>query len=230
MADSVLPARPPGPHPTPEQLYRARNSPRTAEAERWLAHAGACALCTEELLRQEAFDAPEEVSPGRLAGAWERFGEPVAPRAPLAQVIPMPSRAQAASPRGNRAPRAGLMLTTLAASCAIAAVGLGLWTHAQPPESPRTVLRGGTAQAGAWQPSGLLGAPPTDFVFPDPQGEPRRVSVFDATHTYTWTSPSTTSGRVSFPAGERQRLQKGVEYFWTVVDDEGAVAQSFRVR
>src|SRR4051794_6711965 len=52
MADSVLPARPPGPHPTPEQLYRARNSPRTAEAERWLAHAGACALCTEELLRQ----------------------------------------------------------------------------------------------------------------------------------------------------------------------------------
>jgi hypothetical protein len=216
MADPVLPVRPPGPHPTPEQLYSARRGPRTAEAERWLAHAAACALCSEELVHQEAFDAPEPVSAGRLAAAWERFKEG-------------PSRAPR-PPRRLAVPRSGL---ALAASLAVAVVGLSVWTATRPPQAPHAALRGGaeiTDQAGAWQPAGPLDAPPAELVFPAADGEAQRVTVFDATHTYTWTSPPATGGRIPFPAAERQRLHRGVEYFWTVLGDEGAVARKFWLR
>ena len=213
MPDPVLPIRPPGEHPTPDQLYRARRGPRTAEAERWLSHAVACAVCTEELMRQEAFDAPEPVAARRLAAAWERFGESAeSPR----------SRAR----RRMAWPRAGL---ALAAMLAVALLGVGVWARLYAPEGANGLLRGGT-QTGMWRPSGLLIAPPAEFVFPVPPGETRRVFMHDASRHYTWTSPPTSDGRVPFPAAERQRLQKGVDYYWTVVDDSGAEAQKFRVQ
>jgi hypothetical protein len=227
--EPVLPDRPPGPHPTPEQLYRARRGPRSAEAERWLAHAATCATCTELLLHQEAFDAPDPVSPRHLAAAWERFGDPAAQTSGrIANVAKTPVR--------------GFSWAGALAAAAVASVlGLGVWTasHSSPhaPQDPHSAhpsntaasLRGSAEAAGDRQPSGILDAPPTEIVFPVPDGDAKRVTVFDA-HGYTWTSPPTANGRVPFPAAERQRLRKGVDYFWTVVGEEGSVARSFRLR
>jgi hypothetical protein len=217
--EPVLPDRPPGPHPTPEQLYRARRSPRSSEAERWLTHAMACATCTEELLHQEAFDAPDPVSPRHLAAAWERFGDP-------------------AARTSDRTVRGFSWAGALAAAAVASVLGLGVWTasHSAPSalqdsHSANTAasLRGSAEAAGDRRPAGILDAPPTEIVFPAPDGDAKRVTVFDA-HGYTWTSPPTANGRVPFPAAERQRLRKGVDYFWTVVGEEGSVARSFRLR
>jgi hypothetical protein len=236
MAEAAIP-RPLRQHPTPEQLYRARRGPRTAEAERWLAHAHACARCSEELLRQEAFDDPEPLSGRHLAAAWERFGEraPKAPVIPISRIAAIPAitdPADASKPqRRDRRPALRPAALALAAMLA-AAVGLGLWTAGRAPAAPRSaVLRGGTkgGAPGAWQPSGTLAAPPTALVFP-PDGEPHRVTVFDGSRSYTWTSPPASDGKVPFPAVEQQRLRRGVEYFWTVVDGDGTAARSFRLR
>jgi hypothetical protein len=251
MAEPILPGRPAGPHPTPEQLYRARRGLRTSEAERWLAHAAACATCSEELLRQEAFDAPEEVSPRRLETAWERFNEKVdrEERAPMAPVIPFGSgsiRVPKATP-ATAVPRSRHRtpwMATLAAAAVAAAVGLGVWSQWSQwsssqapkigPQPPAPVLRGSASASGDRRPSGLLDAPPEEIIFPIVPnavgGEARRVMVFDAGHTYTWTSPPSADGRVPFPPSERQRLRKGVEYYWTVVGEEGVPARSFRLR
>lgn|GEM_PF-1939932 len=241
-----VPSRPPGPHPTPEQLYRARRGPRTAEAERWLAHAGACATCTEELLLLEAFDEPDAVSPGRLAGAWERFGQPaarprppLAPPAALAPVIPInpisPSSSSTPIPPPRKQSRAP-WIAALAASLAAVTV-LSVWTSLRPEPSqlatPPPAVRGGSrtvAAAGVWLPAGTLDGPPSEIVFPAANGEEQRVTVFDADHSYTWTSPPAANGRVLFPAGERQRLRKGVDYYWTVIGQEEMEARSFRLR
>jgi hypothetical protein len=208
MTESI-PLRPAGPHPTPEQLYRARHSPRDAEAERVLEHAAGCALCSTELARQEAFDEPEALPAGAVEAAWQRFGaEPVAARRSARQ-----------------AP-----LLALAAAVVICVLGLGIWMSRQSP-APHDVERGAEGTAADWQPAGTLDAPPEAFVFPAPAGEPRRVKVFDATQSYTWTSEPTTGGRIVFPPAERQRLRPGVEYFWTVLDsDEERAAPSFRIR
>lgn len=242
MTDNTLAARPPGPHPTPEQLYRARRGPRTSEAERWLAHAAACAVCTEELLRQEAFDAPQPVSPDGLAAAWERFGDerhaPLAPLAPLAPVIPINRLSPVVQPPGRpagfsrhgRGARAGM---AFAAALVTAVVGLGVWNHAQAPQpATGSPLRGAAEPAGTWQPSGRLDTPPLEFLFPAPAdgGEPRRVKVFDASRSYSWTSPPTAGGWVAFPEAERKKLRPDVDYFWTLVDQEDAAARSFRLR
>jgi len=248
MTENVPASRPPGPHPTPEQLYRARRGPRTSEAERWLAHAAACALCTEEMLRQEAFDAPEPVAEDRLAAAWKRFSKTPAPRAtpaPLAPVIPInrpinrlavvaqpPSR-----PPASRPGRAGLSAIGWAAALVTATVGLGLWNHtrtaqappAQAPKAPS--LRGAAEPSETWQPSGLLKTAPTELLFPaSPEGEPQRVTVYDSSMKYSWTSPPTAGGRVAFPEAERKKLRPGVDYFWTVIDEENAAAPKFRLR
>jgi hypothetical protein len=202
-----IPARAPGPHPTAEQLYAARRGPRTAEAERHLAHAAACALCSEELLRQEAFDAPEPMREQDLEAAWARFGKPPADR-----------RSRQRSP-----------LLALAAALAFTVLGLGVWKASHPP-APDDVTRSGGPATGTWSPEGILAAPPEEFVFPDPGGEPRRVTVYDATQSYVWTSPPA-AGRAPFPESERRRLQPGVEYLWTVLGDEGsAPARSFQIR
>jgi hypothetical protein len=226
MTDRVLSIRPSGPHPLPEQLYRARRGPRTAEAERWLAHAAACAVCTEELLRQEAFDAPQAVAPGDLAAAWERFGEPQAPLAPVISIGTRSPALRPAAPRSGR--RTGL---AVAAALLSAAVGLGLWTSTQraQPSSP-PILRGGGEAAGAWEPAGVLDAPPQELRFPaSADGASRRIKVFDASATYAWTSPPATGGRIVFPETERKKLRRGVEYFWMVMDTDTA-ARSFRLR
>jgi hypothetical protein len=231
----IIPRRPPGPHPTPEQLYRARRGPRTAEAERWLAHAAACAACTEELLRLEAFDAPDAVSPGRLADAWERFSHSAArpqPQ-PLAAVIPINPNVSTVPTPGRKRLRGAPWIAALAASVA-AVAGLSVWTSTHPslspPTAPPAAVRGSSGQAGSWLPAGPLDAPPSEIVFPAAHGEAQRVTVFDADHTYIWTSPPTLDGKVLFPAGERLRLRKGVDYYWTVIGREDMAARSFRLR
>jgi hypothetical protein len=206
-----IPAWAPGPHPTPEQLYAARRGPRSEEAERHLAHAAACALCSEELLRQEAFDAPEPMTAREVEAAWARFGEPPAVRRRAPWRFPAPALA-------------------LAAVLALCVVGLGLWRAAHLP-TPDDVTRSGGQVAGEWSPEGIVAAPPEEFVFPNPGGEPRRVTLFDADQHYVWTSPPVAGGRVPFPEAERKRLQPGVEYFWTALGDQGtAPARSFRIR
>jgi len=240
----IIPRRPPGPHPTPEQLYRARRGPRTAEAERWLAHAAACAACTEELLHLEAFDEPDPVSPGRLADAWERFAQSAArpqpqPLASLASVIPINPNVSTVAPVPNLGrpdrtrPRRAPWITALAASVAAVAM-LSVWTSTHPSPAqitaPPPAVRGSLGQTGSWLPAGLLNAPPSEIVFPAANGEAQRVTVFDADHLYTWTSPPTLDGKVLFPASERLRLRKGVDYYWTVIGQEDMAARSFKLR
>lgn len=202
-------------HPTSEQLYSARRGPRGAAAERHLAHAAACPLCAEELARQEAFDHPEPVPPARLEAAWERFNQPPA----------------AAPPR--RILSRGLPALALAATVAICVIGftlLGPTRTTTPPVDPG-VTRGGEAVADFWNPTGALPAPPAELIFQVPDGEPRRVTVYDAAGTYRWTSEPAAGGRIPFPAAERERLRAGVEYFWTVLDgEETTVARSFEIR
>ena len=200
-----IPLRAPGPHPTPEQLYAASRGPRTAEAERWLDHAAVCAVCSEEILRQEAFDAPEPMSAHDIETAWARFGGPPAVRHPQ-----------------QRNP-----VFALAAVLALCVLGLGFWVALQPP-SPDDVVRGDDPVAGTWSPEGIVDAPPAELVFPDPGGEARRITVYDAAQSYVWTSPPAVGGKVVFPESERKKLQPGVEYYWTVVGEEGA-ARSFRI-
>jgi hypothetical protein len=213
--DPIVPLGPSGPHPEPEQLYRARPGPRTAEAERWLAHATTCAACAEELLRQEAFDAPEPVSSRRVAAAWERFGESEA--------------AQRQEPARRAAgPRAGLALVAILAAVLL---GLGVWTRLHPSAAEQGALRGAAEPAGAWFPAGVLSAAPAEIVFPVPAGETRRVLVFSFDRSYTWKSPPSRDGHVAFPAAERLRLRKGVDYYWSVVEDEdGTAARKFRLQ
>lgn len=203
--------RSPGPHPTPEEIYRARHRPGGEESERILAHAAGCALCTEEVERQEAFDAPEPMPAPALEAAWERFG-----------------RSPAARPSSRWKPA-----YALAATLAICAVGLGFWSLRERPQE--TAIERGSAEAAQdWQPSGLLDAPPATFVFPAPEDEPRRVRVFDESPAYTWTSGPVAGGQIDFPEAERNRLRPGVEYFWTVLggqgEEEQGAAPSFRVR
>lgn len=214
-----IPGRAPGPHPTPEQLYAARRGPRSEEAERLLAHAAACARCSEELLRQEAFDAPEPMTAGDLEAAWARFGEPQEAHRPR-------------TPRRLPVPALGL---ALAAALALCVVGLGIWRATLPPR-PDDVTRSGGPTAGTWSPEGVVAAPPAEFVFSNPGGGPRRVTLFDVDQSYVWTSPTVVGGSVPFPEAERKRLKPGVEYLWTVVGDEGpadegtAPAKSFRIQ
>ncbi len=202
-----IPARAPGPHPTPEQLYEARSGPRTDEAEQHLAHAAVCAACSEEILRQEAFDAPEPMAARDIQTAWARFGGPPAVRRP---------------PQRNP-------VLALAAVLALCVIGLGFWIAVrQDVQPPDDVTRNGGPVVGTWSPEGTLEAVPAEFVFPDLGGEARRITVYDAAQSYVWTSPPAVDGKVAFPEEERRKLRPGVEYYWTVVGEEGA-ARSFRV-
>jgi hypothetical protein len=214
MADPI-PRVAPGPHPTPEQLYHARRGPRDPAdpadptIERVLAHAAACGRCSEELLRQEAFDTPEPLSQRAIEAAWARFGEPAA-------AAPRPF------PRRPRLAPAFALAATL-----ICAASLGIWV-ANRPGGEVDVVRGGEEGTGDWRPSGALAAPPAEFVFPGLDGEPRSVTVFDAAGSYSWTSEPAPGGRIAFPDTERRKLRPGVEYFWTVVGED-APARTFRV-
>jgi hypothetical protein len=223
--DDQIPSSPPGDHPTPEQLYRARRGPRNAEAERHLAHAVLCAECSAELARLEAFDDPEELSPGELDAQWERFGSPRATRQPENRPERQPER------RG----RPPFQQFALAAAAVLAlSMGFGLWSASQtvPPSTAEVTgdtVRGGEEAAGTFQPAGVLTAPPAEIVFPAADGTPLRVTVYDSAREYTWTSPEVTNGRVALPAGEQRKLRPGVDYYWTVLGDETVPAQTFRI-
>ena len=228
MPEILLPPLPPGPHPTSDELYRAQHGPRGSEAERVLAHAASCAWCSEELARLEAFDQPEELTSKELAAAWARFeSRPARPEeapaaAPeMAPVVPF-------RPRRNRT------WLALAASLAVAAVGLSVWLATRPVAPDGEVVRGGTPlprQAAAWAPNGTLAEAPREFQFPPaPNGQAQQVMVFDAERRYQWTSPLASEGRVSFPEAERAQLQPGTTYFWTVLGGgQEAAARSFEV-
>jgi hypothetical protein len=221
MTDSI-PRQPRGPHPTPEQLYAARRGPRDAAAERILAHAFGCALCSQELARQEAFDQPEPLLAGALEDAWRRFG---------AAELPATARSSA-----RRTP-----VLALAAALMVCALGLGLWVARQRPAELDVERSDGRNGSEGWegrdgeiavdrQPAGELAAPPEAFVLSSPAGEPRRVKVFDETQSYTWTSAPAVGGRIDFPETERRRLRPGVTYYWLVLGgDEQSAARSFRI-
>src|SRR5262249_5766189 len=118
----------------------------------------------------------------------------------------------------------------LAAVLALCVVGLGIWRAAHVPK-PDDATRSGGPVAGAYSPEGDVAAPPSELVFPNPGGGPRRVTPFDASHSYGLTSPNVVSGRVNLPEDERKRLKPGVESLWTVLgDEETAPARSFRIR
>jgi hypothetical protein len=214
-----IPLRASGPHPDPDELYRASHDPGDAAAERTLRHAAGCALCSAELARQEAFDQPERLPAAALDAAWQRFsrGEPAAG--------PVPVRLRRRQSRWTPA-------LALAATLTTCVLGLGLWMI-QREHSANDVERGAQAEevTAGWSPSGLLKAPPAAFNFPAPGEGPRRVKVFDAAQSYEWTSKPTFTGRVAFPAAEQGRLQPGLQYFWTVVggSGEGTATQSFRI-
>ncbi|HSS75805.1 MAG TPA: hypothetical protein VLV54_03585 [Thermoanaerobaculia bacterium] len=214
-----IPLRASGPHPTPGELYRARQAPSDPTSERMLRHAAGCAQCSVEMARQEAFDQPERLPAAALDAAWQRFnrGEP-------AVATPVIVRRQS---RWTPA-------LALAAALTACVLGLGIWM-AQRGHQDADVERGGGQQAAeseGWSPSGLLEAPPAAFTFSIPGDGPRRVKVFDAPQSYTWTSEPSFAGRIAMPPAEQRRLEPGVEYFWTVVDGsaEGTVTRSFRIQ
>ena len=66
----LIPLRASGPHPTPDEIYRARHTPGDPNSERLLRHAAGCAECSAEMARQEAFDQPEPLSAAALDAAW----------------------------------------------------------------------------------------------------------------------------------------------------------------
>lgn len=208
MRDAALPLPlpPPGPHPMPAVLHRASSGPRSAEALRALEHLALCAECSEEKLRRESFDNPEPLSARRVQKAWSRFG-----RAP-ARFSARPALAAAAA-------------------VVVALLGGALWLAREPAGDP---FRGRPASIEPVSPSGILEAPPQEFGFSRRRTRaesPVRVTVFDASQTYIWTSEATRANRVLFPRQERERLRTGTDYFWTILTDEEAVpAKSFHLQ
>ncbi|MBW8874132.1 MAG: hypothetical protein JF614_04150 [Acidobacteria bacterium] len=207
-----IPLRAYGPHPTPEEIYGARNNPGGPGAERVLRHAAGCARCSEEMARQEAFDQPAPMPAAALTAAWERFG-----RGEPAAAVRRPAR--------------WTPVYALAATLVFCLLGLGIWI-AEQGRRDSDVERGSAEVTAGWAPTGIVAAPPAAFTFPAPGDGPRRVKVFDTQQTYVWTSEPAFGGRVVFPEAERRRLKPGVEYFWTVVGDagEGGAAPSFRIK
>ena len=240
MTEPKLPQTPPGPpgrHPTPPELYRAAAGPRTPAVEATLAHAAACAECSAELARLEAFNHPAPVAPHALDAAWRRF-----------------ERGEGVAANENRPRRAAVWALPLAALLALG-VGLAVWQRTQqsapgPTAQPAPPVhitkpaipgppgsdgpRGGPGEqpADALSPLGPLAAPPRAFRFTNPDGASRHVLVFDEGQKYLWTSDETTGTAVPFPASEQAKLKPGAHYFWTVVgaDNEQMPAQSFTLR
>lgn len=209
-----IPLRASGPHPTPDEIYLARQAPDDPASERLLRHAAGCARCSEEMARQEAFDQPEPMPAAALDAAWQRFGRVEPAAAPVLR-------------RRSRWTPALAMAATLTA-CVL---GLGIWLVQRGPQESDVERGGGQATTASWSPSGLLKAPPAEFVFPGPEDKPRRVKVTDAAQSYQWTSEPTFTGRVAFPPAEQRRLRPGVEYFWTALGGpaEGTATQSFTI-
>ncbi len=96
---------------------------------------------------------------------------------------------------------------------------------ATPPETERGAPNG----IELVSPRGDLPAPPAVFVFRGPS-RPVRVTVFDASKSFAWTSAPASGGRVAFPESERRRLEEGRSYLWTIVGTDGpAPVATFRI-
>lgn len=212
-----IPLRASGPHPTPGELYLARQAPGDPASERLLLHAAGCARCSEEMARQEAFDQPEPMTAAALDTAWQAWQK-------FGRVRP------AAAPSLHRQSRWTPALA-LAATLTACVLGLGIWMVQRGHPASDVERGGGQEVTVSWSPSGLLKAPPAEFIFPGLDDRPRRVRVTDAAQSYAWTSEPTVTGRTAFPQAEQRRLRPGVEYFWTVLGGpaDGRATQSFRI-
>lgn len=211
--DERLLARAPGPHPTPAALYQARRHPAEPESPAVMEHALLCARCSEELLRQAAFDAPAALSSAELEGQWRRFRSG-------GGAVARPS------------PRRVTPYLALAATVAAAALGLALLLRQPPAEAPapaEDVVRGGEVESAPWSPTGRLVSPPRELHFPGGGGAGRQVMIFDAARTFTWTSEPTTGDRVALPPDQAARLLPGVEYYWLVLGGREEAARRFVV-
>jgi hypothetical protein len=204
----VIPAKPPGPHPDAESLYRAHVSPKAAASADTLEHVATCAACSAELAALEAFSAdPPDAFGGaarRAERAWETFaGRPA--RRPAR--IPAPALAIAAA--------------------VVLLVGAAILVR----RPDADVERGDSAPA-LLSPTGVLPAPPEEFRFPATGTAGNRVSVFDAGRSYVWTSPETPPGvPIAFPAEERAKLRPGVVYTWVVLGEGRTLpARTFEIR
>lgn len=194
--------RPPSPHPSPEELYRARTADDEG-ARLAKEHAALCAECTEELAHLESFDRPD-VPMREAEAAWPRFGEPSERPARRAGGLAL------WHPRVQR--------SLLAAAAAIALLAAASVWLARRPAADLGPLRSAPEAVRLVSPEGLLSDAPREFVFSGVQG-PVRVMVFDAARNYSWTSEPVESDRVAFPDEERRRMQTGVEYSWTVLGE-----------
>jgi hypothetical protein len=204
----MIPARPAGPHPDAESLFRAHAAPKAAGSAEILGHAATCAACSTELAALESFSSnpPDPFGGGarRAGAAWEVFaGRPV--RRPAR--IPMPALAIAAA------------LALLAGAALLV-------------RRPAADVERGSAAIGLLAPGGVLEAPPEEFRFPATGASSVRVSMYDADRSYAWTSPATPSGQpVAFPPEERAKLRPGVVYTWVVLGDGRTLpARSFEIR
>jgi hypothetical protein len=194
---------PPGPHPSPEQLHRARRE----KNQDVLAHASLCATCAEEESALDAFDSPEPMVPAALDAAWARFGRTGAERRRFGW-------------------RPGPALFALAA-CLLVAVGVAVL--APRPDTGET--RGASVAVRLLSPQGALEEPPVEFRFALETPGRARVTVFDFSQSYLWKSEPGRTGRVEFPRFERYKIVPGAEYFWMVeMNGEVTPAQLFVVR
>jgi hypothetical protein len=204
----MIPARPPGPHPGAESLFRAHAAPKAAGSPEILAHAATCAACSTELAALEAFSAnPADPFGGasrRAETAWEKFSGRPERRAAR---VPMPALAIAAA-------------VVLLAGAALLV------------RRPTADVERGDTVEGLLEPAGVLAAPPGEFRFPVTGAASVRVSVFDAERSFAWTSPATPSGQpVAFPVEERAKLRPGVVYTWVVLGDGRTLpARTFEIR
>lgn len=204
----MIPAKPAGPHPDAESLFRAHAAPKVAGSAEILAHAATCAACSSELAALEAFSSnPPDLFGGaarRAEAAWETFaGRPA--RRPAR--IPSPALAIAAA------------LVVLAGAALLV-------------RRPATDVERGSAATGLLAPAGVLEAAPEEFRFPDTGASSVRVSVFNADRSYAWTSPAAPPEQpVAFPAEERLKLRPGVVYTWVVLGDGRTLpARTFEIR
>lgn len=239
----ALPAKPEGPHPSPEALLAARRGPRSAAVERVLRHAASCADCAAEMARLDAFDAPEPLAPAALEAAWRRFetGPPTPRTRPLEPPVSLWQRFLAAlDPRSS----GGRLVLGLATAALLGTLGLSVWRAQQavpsagatpplplPPPPISDPTRGGELGVHPLAPLGLIAAPPSELRFENPEGLAVRIQIVSDTGDIVWTSDETSESRLTIPAEPRKALRAGTVYSWTILLNDGrqTAAETFRL-
>ena len=201
-------------HPSPEALFEAAAGGGDAAARSEIQrHAAVCSDCSAELAHLEAFRTPAPVRRSELDAAWGRF-----------QTGRTGLQAGRKGRVARRSPIWVLAAAALAIGVAIPILRRGVRV-ATPPETERGAPNG----VELVSPRGDLPAPPAEFVFRGPS-HPVRVTVFDSSRTFDWTSVAASGGRVAFPESERRRLEEGRSYLWTIVGTDGpAPVATFRI-